>query len=1012
MKTRAHRFFRGSDWVAFGVTTAAAFGVYLCTLAPTVTLEDSGELIVAAAHLGVPHPPGYPIWTLLGWCFQKLFGFATYRGYPNPAWGVNLMSAFFGALAGGLTAMLVSHSGATLFCPQRAIETPPGQAGAKTLCACCGVACGLLLAFTPALWSQSVIAEVYSLNAFFLLLLLLLTYRWMMRPERTKPLYLAAFLFGLGMTNHQPLVLLLPALGLVVLLKAPRVCRDTAIAGSILLFFVRAARFSGETPQTWTWLYAGLAPSVAALALVLVFMRGSRLYAATFLAVVLMFAWLVRQGVIPAVQHPRTWLFAGYLLMAVLVLVASYRMLPNGPTATRLILMIVAGLAVYLYLPLASSHNPPMNWGYPRTWTGFKHAITRGQYPRLTPAQLFSRTFLSQLGLYLADLRRQFTRPVAVLALAPLLVWLRSIVFPFRRNALGRWAFAGLPHAGAAGWPTVTVLAFAGLSLGLLVVVNPRPDLQSQFINRVFFIPSHAVCAIWAGYGLLLCLRAADAWATRAHRAAPWVGRAAVLFLPLCPLLNNAFNANLVRDVGGAEQNGHDFGWQFGHYSLGGAPAIAAELGPAVEPLPNPSYPPPMEPAAVFFGGTDPGRFVPTYQIFCPKDRPDVYLITQNALADATYTNVMRDLYGDAIWIPSAVDSNRAFQVYLNGVREGRFPPTPNIRVQNGKVSVQGQQEVMHVNGILARMIFERNKARHAFYVEESYPIGWMYPHLVPHGLVMRLNPDPLRRLPHEAVRNDREFWDWYVRRLLKNNRFRRDLVARKTFSKLRTAIAGLYVYRRLYAEAEYAYRQATRLCPGFPEPTMRLADLYMRQRRFDEAGSLLEELLTADPHNAGARECRARVRESAALASRRRVIEREAAAHGGRLSQDLALELAEICVRTGSRPAFLEPLARRLLAATNPPPGVLLRVARLCGGRNDLDLAEQAYAAYLRHAPRDADAWYELAVIRTALGRTDDACTALRRAVMLGGQPMRERAGRDPRFRVRRGQEATWWQG
>ena len=68
-------FFRRSDWVAFATTLIISLGAYTLTLAPTVTLEDSGELVVAADYLGVPHPPGYPIWTLLAWFFQWIFHF-------------------------------------------------------------------------------------------------------------------------------------------------------------------------------------------------------------------------------------------------------------------------------------------------------------------------------------------------------------------------------------------------------------------------------------------------------------------------------------------------------------------------------------------------------------------------------------------------------------------------------------------------------------------------------------------------------------------------------------------------------------------------------------------------------------------------------------------------------------------------------------------------------------------------------------------------------------------------
>jgi hypothetical protein len=65
------------------------------------------------------------------------------------------------------------------------------------------------------MWSQSTIVEVYALGAFFLMLVMLLTYRWMRQPHE-KLLWITAFVFGLGLTNYQ--VLLLAALPLVVVI--------------------------------------------------------------------------------------------------------------------------------------------------------------------------------------------------------------------------------------------------------------------------------------------------------------------------------------------------------------------------------------------------------------------------------------------------------------------------------------------------------------------------------------------------------------------------------------------------------------------------------------------------------------------------------------------------------------------------------------------------------------------------------------------------------------------------
>ena len=108
------KFFRKSDWFACWVTFVISLIVYTITLQPTVGLEDSGELIVASDYLGVPHPPGYPSWSLLTWLFQWIFHGVSIHGHPNPAWGVNFLSAFSGAAACGVLALLISRSGIDL----------------------------------------------------------------------------------------------------------------------------------------------------------------------------------------------------------------------------------------------------------------------------------------------------------------------------------------------------------------------------------------------------------------------------------------------------------------------------------------------------------------------------------------------------------------------------------------------------------------------------------------------------------------------------------------------------------------------------------------------------------------------------------------------------------------------------------------------------------------------------------------------------------------------------------
>jgi tetratricopeptide (TPR) repeat protein len=167
-----------------------AFLVYLDTLAPSVSPEDSGELITAAYTLGIAHPPGYPLWCLLG----KAFSFIP---LGSVAWRVNLLSAALGALSAGVLALIA-------FRFTRSFSS--------------SLAAALAFAFSRDFWSQAVIAEVYTLNVLLFLLLIF----FVLRHEdtcRRRWLYLAAFTLGLGLTNHSTLGPLAPVFFGWVLLR-------------------------------------------------------------------------------------------------------------------------------------------------------------------------------------------------------------------------------------------------------------------------------------------------------------------------------------------------------------------------------------------------------------------------------------------------------------------------------------------------------------------------------------------------------------------------------------------------------------------------------------------------------------------------------------------------------------------------------------------------------------------------------------------------------------------------
>jgi hypothetical protein len=106
-------------------------------------------------------------------------------------------------------------------------------------------ACALLLGFSEIFWSQSIVAEVYTLNAFFVALLLYLLLAW---TDKRKPATLQwfAFLYGLSVTNHTMMLLFGPVFLIYIFWREPGLLRSIARLGQLLLLF-----FAGTSLYLW-----------------------------------------------------------------------------------------------------------------------------------------------------------------------------------------------------------------------------------------------------------------------------------------------------------------------------------------------------------------------------------------------------------------------------------------------------------------------------------------------------------------------------------------------------------------------------------------------------------------------------------------------------------------------------------------------------------------------------------------------------------------------------------------
>jgi thioredoxin-like negative regulator of GroEL len=644
--------FRRIDWLALGITFGVVWTVYLLTLAPELTLEDSGELVTGAFYAGIPHPPGYPVWSIYSWLWTALLPIG------NMAWRVSVGQAFSGAMACGLLALLVCR-GSSMF--MEGIEELKGMTGKweNAICLISALAAGLVLGLDGFMWKESVVVNriaVTSVPWFLAVLVCLL--RWIYAPHQLRYAYWAAFLFGLCITLHQSLIV--AALGLEVAIAAgnPKFGRD-AFLGNFAIYLADYLILA----LTGDHMFHNIGARPGLLVLFNAIGIGS-LVASVWLA--------IRTKGLGTYWKP-------VLIMAGLWLL---------------------GVSFYLYMAVSGMTNPPMQWGYPRTVEGFFHAISRGQYEQPSPTNLITEPgrYLSQLGMLIEGAADEFTWVYMFIALVP-------FVFFFKMQKRERAWIISL---------TAMYICLGGL---LIMLLNPTPDKASADLIKVFLCSSHTIVACLIGYGLaltaafmathygkfrlwgiaggivgvvlaLFCL-----WdATGKHYFGPagsvslselpyWIGKAFArnqyglpiyaslllvgialafvlslvvyrrrgpLFIALSLFVAMPFYSGLAHWFD-SDQRNHWFGYWFGHDMF--TPPFKGTDG-------KPIYPE-MTKDAVLYGGTDPGRFCPTYTIFCESftphncqpledqhfDRRDVYIITQNALADGTYLCYIRAHY-------------------------------------------------------------------------------------------------------------------------------------------------------------------------------------------------------------------------------------------------------------------------------------------------------------------------------------------------------------------------------
>ncbi len=1023
--SRPERFQR-PDFIAAGLVFFITLGVYIATLAPDVTLEDSGELITAAAKFGVGHPPGYPLWTMSGFLLSHLLPFG------GLAWRINLLCALFGAASNAVLTLLACHSGRWLL--QRWTD-PEHQAAVRPYVFYTGLLAGLTIGFSDVMWSQAVISAVHgTLNALFVNLVLLLFYLWMLEPQKTHRLVLVVFVFSLGLTNHHTLVQIIPGFLLAAFLV--RAGKFWSVLFAINLFSLSILAYiswlSGD--EQLHRITEAMAKLIFGLTAVISFFYMKEFRLRLFLAGVLTAAAIFAYGhyLLSASEEDTLryttsehhfWLWGGYVYPGWLQITSGSGFLMLGLAALALGLLYTSqldrrliigvfvvgwiGLMPYSYEPFASATHPPMNWGFASERSGFYYEVSREQYPKSLPT-LIKMTFGKAIGVvpkdaqldstiglpnyflrlwktfyyYGDNLQLNFTVPLIFLTLAVLLYIRRC-----DRPQINWFLFLGA--------------AFFLLGFMLLIIAPQEAfDFERNLQYKVFHLQSHCIFVLLMGYGALALM-------TWLHELMPEVpaqtgvvgfGVPAV-FLSLLPLWSN---------FDGCSQAGHWFGYDYGADMMR-----------------------PMARNAVYFGGSDPGRFVPTFMAFVESqqdnrwkrepdfDRRDVTVITQNALCDTYYAHYIRDQYDPRFrpspkqWTPFErwLGRDRAYpDKPVTCVSEGelyesweeyRTWPEVAARLQHGGPVIRpGSNDVFDINGIVAQQIFEKNKKDHTFYIEQSVPIQWMYPYLLPSGLIFKLNPEPLTDADfaaHGGMEEDLKFWNAYSKKLLSNPRFRIDSDAILTFGKLAFWHADLYRWRHRKKEEEAWLRMSLALCPQLQDAVNTLAHLLSDQKRFDEAIAVVQQAELDDPRNDAYGPMLTGLNEARVFGKRERELRAELAKSPRDVELNLAL--ARLFQDEGNFPELNDRL-RTAAGLTNWSHEAMAAIIQYYVDKAHNPEAAIAFLeARAKLDPKAGELIYSLAALHSTLGHKDDALKYLTQAFALGGTNAMISAKIDPRF-------------
>lgn len=484
--------FNRTNAILAGFVFVVSFIIYAMTLQRSFSFWDCGEFIACAAILGVPHPPGTPLFVLLG----RLFAMIPF--VEDISYRINYLSVIGSAFTAMFSYLLTVRLVGYFFGDDRDDKLN------RFIAYTGGIAGGFFVAFSRTNWGNSVEAEVYGIGLALSVAIVWLTVRFFEQrgtKAAVKTMVLAIYLALVGVGIHMTVFLVVPTCAIFFILKKNALPRDwLAICGFIILELLLILMFADGRGGPQAFKLVSVILGLTLVAFLFKKIHWTILIAIASVSTV-MIGFSLYRTITPVA-----------LAVLIVLAIASQKKGWNLNWKAGLAILLVAfmGISVHLFIPIRSTANPRIDEnnpsrGWPSEWSTFSSffgATLRMGIPFTdTPSEW--RTFMNFLD------RKQYGQTSMIDRM--LLRRRGTLANQFGRHPhMGFWSYFEEQYS-PAGWAFIIPFFCLGM-LGMITAIKKRLEIGLPFFTLFLLCSAGLILYMNFADGVNYDIRTGDAY--------------------------------------------------------------------------------------------------------------------------------------------------------------------------------------------------------------------------------------------------------------------------------------------------------------------------------------------------------------------------------------------------------------------------------------------------------------------------------------------------------------------